>query len=489
MESDTTLNTRKEYFLQEYSTIAFALLHEFHEIRELCDVVLCVEETRIPAHRVVLAASSPYFRAMFSGNMLESFQKEILLSDLEATAVEQLVDFFYTGKIVIDEANVQSVLYASCLLAVSSVKQYCCDFLEQEICVVNCLGIRALADTLSCTELFQVADAYTAANFSQVLNCEEFVLQPYESIITLVERDYLGISGEAEVLDGVIKWIHWDAVSRAQFAHSLLKRLHLMQVDACHLRSLLEDTLLATDPKCIELILEQLEALGSKSVVSAYEFPMFMNRKYGKAKEILLAIGGESAGVLLDSVECLDFDSLKWNWTIFNEVLEPVTLPPLCQFHNYAATSSTGRHVYVIGGRASWKALDTVQKYEWPDNQWQQIASLNQARFGAGSAIIDGQLLAIGGCSQKGYLSSVETYDPLLDQWTIVAPLKSRRSYLGVAELNGYIYAVGGYGGVTGEDDRLLSSVECYIPSSDVWVPTPSMLQARAYGGLISERG
>lgn len=486
MESNATATSRRECFLQDYSKQAFGLLEEFRVNSELCDVVLCIDKKQIPAHRAVLAASSPYFRAMFSGKMMESFQKEVFLFDLDASAVEELVGFFYSGKIVIDENNVQSILYAACLLAVSSVKQYCCDFLEQEMCVNNCLGIRALADRLSCRELFQIADSYTATNFSQVVNCEEFLIQPYESIVTLAERDYLGITGEAELLNGVIKWLHWDHANRAQHAYNLLKRLHLMRIDGCHLRSLLDDTVFSKDHRCIDLILEQLEALGSGSVVSAYEFPMFMHRQYGSAKEVLLAIGGESAGVLLDSVECMDFDSLKWNWTISDEDLT-VTMPPMLQCHNNAAASSTGRHVYVIGGNSPWKALSVVQKYQWPDNSWQRIAALNQHRLAAGAAIVDGQLLTIGGWGQNGYLSSVETYDPLIDQWTNVQPMKSRRSYLGVAQLNGYIYAVGGYGGC--EDDSFLSTVECYIPSSDIWITAPPLLQARAYFGLVAERG
>ena len=33
---------------------------------ELCDVILAVDDVKIAAHKVVLAATSPYFHAMFT---------------------------------------------------------------------------------------------------------------------------------------------------------------------------------------------------------------------------------------------------------------------------------------------------------------------------------------------------------------------------------------------------------------------------------------
>mgnify|MGYP001798754439 CR=1 len=45
---------------------SMCLLYKRHE---LCDVTLCVGSHRIPAHKVVLSACSPYFRAMFTGKV------------------------------------------------------------------------------------------------------------------------------------------------------------------------------------------------------------------------------------------------------------------------------------------------------------------------------------------------------------------------------------------------------------------------------------
>ena len=56
----------------EYSDVAhFRALGQsincFRENDELCDVTLLVEGQKIRAHKIILAAASPYFKAMFTG--------------------------------------------------------------------------------------------------------------------------------------------------------------------------------------------------------------------------------------------------------------------------------------------------------------------------------------------------------------------------------------------------------------------------------------
>lgn len=63
---------------------------------EYSDITFVVEKERIPAHRNIVASSSPYFRAMLQGQLAESTQTEIELN-VSLVAFMPLLKYMYTG--------------------------------------------------------------------------------------------------------------------------------------------------------------------------------------------------------------------------------------------------------------------------------------------------------------------------------------------------------------------------------------------------------
>lgn len=139
---------------------AFKVMNELRSKRLLCDVMIVAEDVEVEAHRVVLAACSPYFCAMFTGDMSESKAKKIEIKDVDGQTLSKLIDYIYTAEIEVTEENVQVLLPAASLLQLMDVRQNCCDFLQSQLHPTNCLGIRAFADVHTCTDLLQQANAY-----------------------------------------------------------------------------------------------------------------------------------------------------------------------------------------------------------------------------------------------------------------------------------------------------------------------------------------
>ena len=66
---------------------------------EYSDVVLRVSDKTYRAHKVVLAARSPVFKAMFTSNMMEKTGKEVVIEEMEPVVMSQLLDYIYSEKL------------------------------------------------------------------------------------------------------------------------------------------------------------------------------------------------------------------------------------------------------------------------------------------------------------------------------------------------------------------------------------------------------
>ena len=90
------------------------ILEQMNHLRrnnELCDVCLNVGNSRIPAHKIVLSASSAYFRAMFTGELVESKQAEIVIRDIDEIqylylqAKEEVKQFMEQSQILVPKTD------------------------------------------------------------------------------------------------------------------------------------------------------------------------------------------------------------------------------------------------------------------------------------------------------------------------------------------------------------------------------------------------
>ena len=60
---------RQAYSSNKTNEAAFAVLDELRQQNQLCDVIIRVGDQDFVAHRVVLAATCPYFKGMFTGEI------------------------------------------------------------------------------------------------------------------------------------------------------------------------------------------------------------------------------------------------------------------------------------------------------------------------------------------------------------------------------------------------------------------------------------
>ncbi|XP_062507717.1 kelch-like protein 18 [Corticium candelabrum] len=142
----------------KHSVKLLHLINEFRKNGRLCDVILKVSTMEISTHRVVLATSIPYFRAMFTTNMAEATQDVVTMKDIDPDVLGRIVEFIYTGHLDVTVDNVQDVLAAASLIQLESAQEICCEFLKEHLEPANCLGIRNFAEANGCTQLTEAVD-------------------------------------------------------------------------------------------------------------------------------------------------------------------------------------------------------------------------------------------------------------------------------------------------------------------------------------------
>lgn len=79
--------------------------------------------------------------------LMESRQEEIVLQDMNETVFKDIVDYFYCGKMEIDDSNVQDLISISGLLQLRRIQEACCEFMKRQINTNNCLGKQSSIDT------------------------------------------------------------------------------------------------------------------------------------------------------------------------------------------------------------------------------------------------------------------------------------------------------------------------------------------------------
>lgn len=122
-------------------------------------------DTKINAHKLVLASVSEYFSAMFNSDLMESRAKEVVLHDVNGEALNDLVTFAYTGCIELKEDSVENILAAAVLLRFVEVTEACTLFLKKQLDPNNCIGIAMFAESRNCYELREAAVTFTEASY------------------------------------------------------------------------------------------------------------------------------------------------------------------------------------------------------------------------------------------------------------------------------------------------------------------------------------
>uniref|UniRef100_G1RZ92 Kelch-like protein 20 n=1 Tax=Nomascus leucogenys TaxID=61853 RepID=G1RZ92_NOMLE len=500
---------RMPYISDKHPRQTLEVINLLRKHRELCDVVLVVGAKKIYAHRVILSACSPYFRAMFTGELAESRQTEVVIRDIDE-------------RITVEEGQCSDSLPAACLLQLAEIQEACCEFLKRQLDPSNCLGIRAFADTHSCRELLRIADKFTQHNFQEVMESEEFMLLPANQLIDIISSDELNVRSEEQVFNAVMAWVKYSIQERRPQLPQVLQHVRLPLLSPKFLVGTVgSDPLIKSDEECRDLVDEAKNYLLLPQERPLMQGPRTRPRKPIRCGEVLFAVGGWCSGDAISSVERYDPQTNEWRMvasmskrrcgvgvSVLDDLLYAVGGhdgssylnsverydPKTNQWSSDVAPTSTcrtsvgvavlGGFLYAVGGQDGVSCLNIVERYDPKENKWTRVASMSTRRLGVAVAVLGGFLYAVGGSDGTSPLNTVERYNPQENRWHTIAPMGTRRKHLGCAVYQDMIYAVGGR-----DDTTELSSAERYNPRTNQWSPVVAMTSRRSGVGLAVVNG
>ena len=180
----------------------------FREHDEFIDVWLKVGEDVFSAHRVMLAASSDYFHAMFAHGMKESNKDVIELKDesISTAALKIVLDSIYGRSLDVNDKNVFDVLLAADHLQVTckpslrsvrlqiDVQTYC-----QILTLANRHGLTDLQEATQCKILSMYKELCESEGFLSHIGANQYS--------SLLSRDDLSAPSETFVFKSVMQWI------------------------------------------------------------------------------------------------------------------------------------------------------------------------------------------------------------------------------------------------------------------------------------------
>ncbi|XP_053929958.1 kelch-like protein 30 isoform X2 [Cuculus canorus] len=390
---------------------------------KLVDVTLVAGGQEFPCHRAVLALCSHYFHAMFSGDFAESIVAQVELKDVDPVALAMLLDFAYTGKVTINQDNVERLMRTSSQLHFPTVQK---------------------------------------ENFEAVSRQEEFLQLSKERLAIYLSNDQLQVQEEQSLAKAVLRWVRHDPGARAQFLPELLELAHLVSLPDQYLQNLLATEPLVRDSDASKALVARSRSMGQSDAGAQKKLPTAPQ----KLEEVLVVVGGR---VLEESEdEGQEMPPATRNFAFYNPKSRRwMALPDFPDYNKWGfSLVALNNDVYVTGGsRGSQNdTWSTTQAWRFcpKDGAWKPIASMLRARTNHTSAILNGEIYVIGGTTVD--VVEVERYDPYNKSWCAISPALKYVSNFAAASCLGKLYLVGScavkYNALT---------LQCYNPVQDLW--------------------
>ncbi|XP_003785561.2 kelch repeat and BTB domain-containing protein 8 [Otolemur garnettii] len=410
-------------------------LKTMYDEGQLTDIVVEVDHGKtFSCHRNVLAAISPYFRSMFTSGLTESTQKEVRIVGVEAESMDLVLNYAYTSRVILTEANVQALFTAASIFQIPSIQDQCAKYMISHLDPQNSIGVFIFADHYGHQELGDRAKEYIRKKFLCVTKEQEFLQLTKDQLISILDSDDLNVDREEHVYESIIRWFEHEQNER---------EVHLPEIFAKCIRfPLMEDTFIEKIPP------QFAQAIAKCCVEKGPSNTNGCTQRLGMtASEMIICFdAAHKHSGKKQTVPCLDIVTGR----VFKLCKPPNDL------REVGILVSPDNDIYIAGGyrpsssevSIDHKAENDFWMYDHSTNRWLPKPSLLRARIGCKLVFCCGKMYAIGGRVYEGdgrnSLKSVECYDSRENCWTTVCAMPVAMEFHNAVEYKEKIYVLQG---------------------------------------------
>ena len=242
-----------EHELINHSNLVLSNLESLYLNDEFSDITLSIDNSNIPAHKVILASNSDYFRALLFCGLQESQSSKISLKCSNQELFKQLLKYVYTGKMNLNELTVQQILE---IFQMSH--EYNFKALNETISkhLISILSLKNVCTFYDLSNFYEIDELRTAClhfldhNAEQVLKQENFLRLSKTNLKSILLRESFCAS-ELNILMAVNRWIKANPDENGKV---LYQQIRMNLIDLEQLIELIRPSELLNPDEILDLI-------------------------------------------------------------------------------------------------------------------------------------------------------------------------------------------------------------------------------------------
>ena len=480
-------------------------LDNLRDRKLLCDVHLVAEGATFPAHRVVLAAASPYFQAMFTGGFKENQMNEITLNGMSSKGLKCVLDAIYTAELSLSEENACEVLPVASLLQLMEVVKHCGRFLCRNISKQTCLSFLSVAEKYDLQKVVDKCNKFVLENFDTVSHSVGFTNISKEQLCSYLSDDRLKAkNGEIEIFRPALKWFeaNRNTCTDPQAAKDSADLADLMQ----HVRfPLIRNDLLIDEILTCPIIAENSQVMRMVSEALRFHGKLFSQPlQEGKqfqprGEQMLALIEGTSSGIgqsfTVDETKLhmLNVTGDKpFSKQISQQVL-PMTLHPCSP-----CVVTKGNYLFLFGMDAEY-FRPIAMRFDVKINTWLDLKQPPyKASIGMDATLLGDNIYLLGGSHfskdhpntvlQDDLTMCVSKYSVEINSWSKTENLPKPLACHSGASHGNYVFCAGGYTRQLNSPDEVCTIDKLYAFDvvAKIWLTKASMNHKRVHFSLQS---